>query len=78
MGINAATLGFLKYCAKKVPFSDTVTLGRQGYYVSKKDRSYLESLDLTEASRLDEDYCEFALKRFFWRDLGRLDRQFSF
>jgi len=65
MGIEASTMTFLNYCAHKTEFGRTVTLGRQGYYVSKADKRYLSRLGLHRATDLEEEYCEIALKRFF-------------
>ena len=65
MGVNAASLGFLKYCASKSKFADTVSLGRQGYYISEADKPYLATLNFQEAMDFKEEYCDKALKKLF-------------
>ena len=65
MGINATALGFFKYCAAVAPFGDTATLGRQGFYVSKRDHRYLSAIGLNKASGITDEFCESALKQLF-------------
>lgn len=65
MGVDAAALGFFKYCATVAPFGDTATLGRQGFYISKRDHRYLSAIGLTKASEITDEFCESALKQLF-------------
>ena len=62
MGIDVHALNFLKYAKKIKAFGDTITIGRQGIYVTE---SAIKKIIEAKADYKNKEYCEELLIEYF-------------